>query len=76
MGLTPDTGSEGARAAVNAVKALAQEVKLPSFASLNVNPTDYAKIAEMSARNISTQSNPRPMSEKDYLKVLLVAARE
>jgi len=73
MGLKPDTGSEGARAAVNAVKALAKEVKLPSFASLNVSQTDYAKIAEMSARNISTESNPRPMSEKDYLEVLLAA---
>jgi alcohol dehydrogenase len=73
MGITPDTGSEGARAAVNAVKALAKEVKLPSFTSLNVSPTDYAKIAAMSAKNISTESNPRPMSEQDYLEVLKMA---
>jgi alcohol dehydrogenase len=74
MGLMPDTGSEGAKAAVNAVKTLAKEVKLPSFASLNVNPNDFAKIAAMSAKNISTESNPRPMTEQDYLEVLKMAS--
>jgi alcohol dehydrogenase len=49
-------------------------VKLPSFASLNVNPADYAKIASMSAKNISTESNPRPMGEQDYLEVLRMAS--
>jgi alcohol dehydrogenase len=73
MGLTSDTGSEGAKAAVNAVKTLAKEVKLPDFSSLNVKPADYAKIAAMSAKNISTESNPRPMTEQDYLEVLKMA---
>jgi alcohol dehydrogenase len=73
MGLTPDTGAEGAKAAVDAVKALAKDVKLPSFASLNVSQSDYSKIAATSAKNLSTASNPRPMTEQDYLEVLKMA---
>ncbi|MDR0497269.1 MAG: iron-containing alcohol dehydrogenase [Treponema sp.] len=74
MGLLPDSGRDGAMAAVDAVKRLAKEVMLPSFASLNVNKSDYAQIAAMSAKNISTESNPRPMTEQDYLEVLKIMA--
>ena len=73
MGLTPDTGRAGAEAAVNAVKQLAKDVKLPSFKSLNINPSDFQKIAAISERNLSTPSNPRPMTEQDYMAVLKMA---
>ena len=68
MGLEDD-----AKAAVKAVKQLAKDVELPSFASLKVDPADYAKIAYLSAKNLSTGSNPRPMSEQDYLTVIKMA---
>ncbi|MCL1908914.1 MAG: iron-containing alcohol dehydrogenase [Holophagaceae bacterium] len=64
---------EGAAAAVRAVKQLAADVKLPSFSSLNVDVADYPKIALASAKNLSTESNPRPMSERDYMEVLKMA---
>ena len=73
MGLKPDTGQEGALTAVNAVKQLAKDVKLPSFASLNVDPAKFSTIASFSAKNISTMSNPRPMTEQDYMAVLKMA---
>ena len=73
MGLSFGSEREGAKAAVAAVKQLARDVKLPSFDSLNVNPADYSKIALASAKNISTESNPRPMSESDYMEVLKMA---
>ena len=73
MGLVPDSGRDGAKAAVNAVKQLAKDVKLPSFLSLKVNPSDFAAIASVSVKNLSTASNPRPMTEKDYLEVLKMA---
>ena len=70
MGLSHDIGREGAAAAVNAVKQLARDVELPFFTSLNVAHSDYGKISEISAKNISTGSNPRPMGPKDYMEVL------
>ena len=33
----------------------------------------FEKLAEMSAANISTESNPRPMTKEDYLNVLKMA---
>ncbi|MGB4438371.1 MAG: iron-containing alcohol dehydrogenase, partial [Sedimentibacter sp.] len=70
MGLPFDTDKEGAKAAVEAVKQLAVDVKLPLFSSLNVKESDFEMLSEMSARNISTESNPRPMNKEDYMAVL------
>jgi alcohol dehydrogenase len=75
MGLTFPSERAGAVAAVMAVQELAKDVKLPSFASLNVREEDYSAIALASVKNISTGSNPRPMSESDYLEVLKMALR-
>jgi len=75
MGLTFSGDREGAAAAVEAVKQLAMDVELPSFKSLNVTKADYPKIALVSEKNLSTESNPRPMSESDYLEVLKMAEK-
>jgi len=40
------------------------------FSSLKVDINDFEKIAEMSVKNISTESNPRPMTKEDYLTVI------
>ena len=61
---------EAALFAVARTKELAQLVQLPAFADLGVKPEDFPRIASASAANISTQSNPRPMNETDYLAVL------
>ena len=70
MGLNFENEFEGAVKAVKAVKKLAADVKLPIFSSLNVNTDDFEKLAEMSVKNISTESNPRPMTKEDYLTVI------
>ena len=70
MGLQFATVEEGAKAAVEAVKQLCRDVGLPTFRSLGVGEEQFEQIAEMSARNISTDSNPRPMSKDDYMAVL------
>ena len=70
MGLSFENERKGAEKAVDAVKKLAVDVKLPLFSSLNVNTDDFKKIAEMSAKNISTESNPRIMTKEDYLTVI------
>lgn len=70
MGFSFTEAGDGAKLAVQAVKDLCSAVGLPAFRSLNVKTEDFETLAEMSARNISTESNPRPMSKEDYLKVL------
>lgn len=70
MGLSFENERKGAEKAVDAVKKLAVDVKLPLFSSLNVNTDDFKKIAEMSVKNISTESNPRIMTKEDYLTVI------
>ena len=76
MGLTPDKGREGAMRAVQAVQQLAADVGLPPFESLRITEDQFPVIAKASAKNISTMSNLRPMTEEDYLNVLHMASRK
>ena len=75
MGLEFKTEEEGAAKAVAAVQKLCLDVGLPEFKSLNVPEESYERIAEISARNISTESNPRPMAVEDYIAVLRMASK-
>ena len=68
-------GPRDALWAVKAVQRLAKLVNLPSFKELNVDPALFPVIAQASVINISTQSNPRPMSETDYLELLNLMQR-
>ncbi len=70
MGFSFENEEEGAQKAVDAVKKLAVDVNLPAFSSLDVGVNDFEKLAEMSVKNISTESNPRPMTKEDYLQVI------
>ena len=76
MGIGYSSAAEGARAAVEAVKQLCRDVKLPAFKELVVDKADFDMIAEMSVKNISTESNPRPLDKQDYLNVLNAAYDE
>ncbi len=67
MGEVFYTIEEGAMKAVERVKELAVDVGLPSFKSLGVKEEDLEKLADMAAKNISTESNPREMTKEDYL---------
>ena len=73
MGFSFASAEEGAKMAVQAVKDLCRAVGLPSFRSQNVKEEDFDALAEMSAKNISTESNPRPMTKADYMNVLYMA---
>ena len=66
MGAGPGAGAE---AAVAAVRALCRDVGLPRLNTLGIRESDLGMLAEMSARNISTESNPRRMDKEDYLEV-------
>ncbi|MBQ6370806.1 MAG: iron-containing alcohol dehydrogenase, partial [Firmicutes bacterium] len=60
------TEEEGAKKAVEFVKQLTRDVGLPTFASLDPDPADFPKLAEMSVNNGSNEDNPRPMTARDY----------
>lgn len=70
MGLAYDTPLDGARCAVEAVKKMAGEVRLPNFASLGVNVEDIEELAYNASINGSNGSNPRPMTKDDYLSLI------
>ncbi len=70
MGFHFADNAEGAELSVSAVKKLAVDVNLPAFSSLKINTADFDRLADMSVRNISTESNPRPMTKDDYLIVI------
>ncbi len=70
MGLTWQTEREGALKAVQFVRQLTRDVHLPTFASLDPDPADFPKLAEMSFLNGSNADNPRPMTVKDYEIIL------
>ena len=74
MGLTPDSGAAGAQAAVAAVRQLALDVELPLFGNLGIPAEDFPSIAQASYINGSTPSNPRPMTEENYLELLQIMA--
>lgn len=70
MGLSFTNSEEGADITVKAVKKLAVDVGLPSFSSLVDSKEKFKLLAEMSVKNISTESNPRPMDVDDYMFVI------
>ena len=70
MGLSFESEEEGAKKAVDFVKQLAVDVHLPDFKSLGTGKDKFELLAEMSERNGSNPSNPRPMTKEDYLVVL------
>lgn len=70
MGIPFRETTEGAKAAVEAVKRMARDVGLPAFRSLGVREKDLQEIAEKSVKNGSNSSNPRPMEISDYMNVL------
>jgi len=70
MGIGFDTPQEGARRAVESVKQMAREIRLPDFASLGVNAEDMEELAYNASINGSNGSNPRPMTQDDYLTLI------
>jgi alcohol dehydrogenase len=51
------------------IRKLSADIGLPGFDSLYVKQEDLEALAEMSAQNISTESNPRKIDEKGYLEL-------
>jgi alcohol dehydrogenase len=70
MGIGATGPDRGAEAAVEAVRGLAKEVGLPGVRELGLRREDFGELARRSVRNGSNASNPRVMTEADYIRVL------
>jgi alcohol dehydrogenase len=73
MGLSFATDAEGAEKAVEHVKYLSKLVGMPAFRDLAVSEDDFDLLAEMSAANLSTGSNPRTITKADYYDLFQTA---
>ncbi len=70
MGSKEECDIKAAEEAVEMVKQIVSDLKLPKFSELGVREEDLEKLSEMSVANLSTDSNPRFMGKKEYLAVL------
>ena len=52
------------------IDGLTARLETPSFSSFDIPTSDYEGIAELAVRNGSNGSNPQPMAEADYVKIL------
>ena len=67
MGVEHKDDRQAAALGIERIRKLSAEIGLPGFDSLNVKEEDLEALSEMSAQNISTESNPRKIDEKGYL---------
>jgi alcohol dehydrogenase class IV len=70
MGKKYDNVEDGARKALQAVRGLSDYLRLPSLVQLGVVEEDFDELARASARNSSSESNPRPMGRPEYGEVI------
>ena len=66
LGIEDTNELEAAKQGIEKIKSISAEIGLPDFSSLNIDPKDFPKLAEMSEKNGSNKSNPKAMSAKDY----------
>jgi lactaldehyde reductase len=53
---------------VEALRGLCKDVGIPSMKDLpEIDPADFPALARAAEANVSTPSNPREVTEKDYL---------
>ncbi len=66
--------SKAAVLCIEAVKDISRDIGLPGFDSLGVKEGDFEILSEMSERNLSTASNPRPIDRAGYLALFKKAS--
>lgn len=69
MGITAGNDRQAAKDGIAYIKQLSGTIGLPGIKSLAVNPLDFPRLAEMSAKNGSNASNPREIGKDDYLRL-------
>jgi alcohol dehydrogenase len=64
------SAKEGAKLAVDAVKALSKKINIPTLKEAGVKKEQFKRIAEDALKEISTIFNPRDPSREDILDIL------
>ncbi len=66
MDIEFEDSDSGAKRSVEEIKKLNQKLEIPSLYKIGFKERDIEYLAEMSAENLSNESNPRPMGKEDY----------
>lgn len=74
MGEKDENDGRAARRLIERVRGLSRSLGIPSFGNLGISPEHFREIAEKSAANNSSPSNPRPVGVEDYVGILRRAA--
>lgn len=69
MGYSFQDTEKGTKKAVEGVRKLNEEIGIPSIDETGLKESDIEMLAETSAKNLSNESNPRPMDKKDYVEL-------
>lgn len=73
LGSTATDDKQAAKDAVELVKKMVADVKLPTLKELGIQNPDIDKLASMSEENGSTPDNPRPITKKEYAELFVKA---
>ena len=73
MGSKEMDSKKAAYEAVEMVKQIVIDINLPKLKEIGIKEEDIEKLAEMSAANNSTPSNPRPMGVNEYNELFKIA---
>ncbi len=76
MGSTAADDRQAAKDAVEIVKQMVKDIKLPTLSDIGIKKEDIDKLAHMSEENGSTPSNPRPMTKKEYVELFNIAIND
>ncbi len=76
MGSTAADDKQAAKDAVEIVKQMVKDIKLPTLKDIGIKAEDIEKLSEMSEENGSTPSNPRPMTKKEYVELFNIAIND
>jgi len=60
---------EAAKRAPEAIRRLAQDLRMPSAADVGVRREDFPRLAKAASVSVSARSNPRVASEQDFLEM-------
>lgn len=76
MGIEDKDDLIAAKKGIKHIRQLSKTIGLPSFSSLDINPDDFGRLAEMSVNNGSNFSNPRKIDKEAYLKLFIKACED
>ena len=69
MGIDDSNDRSAAEKGIEYIKELSEEIGLPGLSSLDIDPDDFERLAEMSVENGSNASNPRKVDKETYIQL-------